>query len=398
MYNTFVNETLQSMKRILLLLSLISCLGYSQSITGDLKNAVFRSCNGYFYIYNLESNKIFHIRKYNKEFDLVASYDKKLEDKVYDGSYAVKFQESEIFIKFQTGKFKMGLRPKPVPGFKLIISYDLKEIESEKLESIGGMVYLESHYTQYNSVQEENGTNSFNNDDFEKEVLKKHDIKEIGPLVSMQNDNKTQTFQIANYNDVEGKYKYNGFYVLTEAGNKAIKFKKYAFLDFEELNKEKSTFMQFYPNLVKNNRNSFLIPFAQKVYRKESICHGTGQNRFCSDVDVYYIVGTGVIELSKVDGTIKTKIFDRKGITKKLKEETIAGFEGASIDEYYLLTRNWPTALNVFKNTCWTLYTNEGEKFQECDKGTIYEFANTDYFVKFEPGKDGFSLTKVKYK
>ena len=386
------------MKTILiLLLTLLTIVCKGQIVNGDLKQPIFQIYKDNIYVFNIENDKVFHIRKYNKNLDLLKSFDKKLEESC-EGGYALYFQENEIYTCFQNDRPKMGFKPKPRPGFEMNLSYDLTEMKSENLADVGAIKYTVNMYGQASARDIKSSYNSFNSEDFEKEVKQKYSIKEIGPMLSVQNtNNKKQTFQVTNYKDDASERFYNGFYVLTEEGGKATQFKKFEFLGFENVSKEKNCFMEFYPNLVRDNGNSILIPFAQKTHRIATKIQAVGQVRDAIKVDAYFIMGLGVIEINKATGGINTKIFDRKDIDRDLMEEYIVGFEAKDLNSYSFLLRNLFYEFSNFKKTCWSIYNQGGEKMKEWDKNKIYEFTNLGHYIVFDFAKKGYTLEKIKY-
>lgn len=74
----------------------------------------------------------------------------------------------------------------------------------------------------------------------------------------------------------------------------------------------------------------------------------------------------------------------------------MVGFDAKDLNNYSILLQNsYSKEYDV--QTCWSLYTQSGEKFMECDKGKIYKFTDKDYYIIFAGNKKGYTLEKVKY-
>lgn len=367
----------------------------SQVVTGELEEPIFHAYKDNIYTFNLEDKKVFHIRKYDLNLNLLSSYDKKMEKSI-SGNWAVSFSEKDIVANFAYNKIKISFKQKPVPGCNLSLDFDLKEMSSQVTEDLG---YFKPNYVLYNQSnvrRPKTSYNSFNEENYEKEVKQKNNIKQIGPMLSLQNtNNNKQTFQIANFKDEVSERFYNGFFVLTEEEGKAVQFKKFEFLNFENIKKEQNTFMEFYPYLVKDNGKSFLIPFSQKIHRRARKYSNISQTS--EEIDAYYIIGIGVLELNKTDGSIQYNIYDRKGHDKDLMEEYIVDFEGKDLNQYTVLLRNLYNELSTYNKTCWSVYNQTGEKLKECDKNKVYYFTNKGYYIFFNIAKKGYTLEKVNY-
>jgi hypothetical protein len=374
---------------------LINLFIKSQTIEEKRENAAYFKNGDFIYIYNMQNNKTINIIKYDLGLKVVKSFTKNYEKKVCksDGNnlYSITLFDSTINIKVQFAKWKHSC------GLNTILDFNLNELKTDEWAEpyqVTGWKYI------WGEVPATSSYNPINESVYEKDVKNKLAISEVGPLLSFYNDRDSSSFQVANYGVTNGKKKYAGFYLLKymNKNDKVAYLNKYPFFDFKEAQDDYGTYMEFYPDYVVREGQNYLIPFAQKI--SEVTRHTWVSKNGHKEVTFsgkYQIAGVGVLEVNSGDMSLKIFKYDRGKIKKTLRYEFVSGFKGKDINNFSILTKNFPSVddkLGLKPNQQY-IYTKDGEKLDDSGKHLQILLLDSKSYIKFDFDKSSYKMTKV---
>ncbi|HWY36555.1 MAG TPA: hypothetical protein VNX68_18070, partial [Nitrosopumilaceae archaeon] len=228
----------------------------SQSIEEKLGNAYLFNHENYIYIYNLENERIFNIRKYDMDLKLMATYSKTLPKNVASSIkidlFFVSRGDSTINAYFQLSKEKMLPSNYARKGTRVELDYNLKELISEETSSDSPLLPLTLH------SEDEFGLNHYRpieGDILGNNVKTKYSIPNIGHTTQLSKYKDGHSLLFGNYKEGADKKNYKGFFILNyEKDSIVTSMKKYPFFSFNSDPKKDTSFLiEFYTDMAKMN-------------------------------------------------------------------------------------------------------------------------------------------------